>query len=64
MSSKSDPVYLHPGSLLLNISVNVCTRNRGRGECESAEDMERFGAGKDHGRQSVVMTAASKVKVC
>ena len=35
--SKSDLLYLHPGSLPLNISVRVCTRNRGGGE--RAEDM-------------------------
>ena len=29
--SKSDLLYLHPGSLSLNISVHVCTRNRGGG---------------------------------
>lgn len=29
--SKSDLLYLHPGSLSLNISVRVCTRNRGGG---------------------------------
>lgn len=47
MPSQSDLLYLHPGSLLLNISVRVCTRNRGGGECESAEDRKRFAAGKD-----------------
>lgn len=39
--SKSDLLYLHPGSLSLNISVRVCTRNRGGGggRDEGAEDM-------------------------
>lgn len=32
--SKSDLLYLHPGSLSLNISVRVCTRNRGGGGWE------------------------------
>lgn len=63
--SQPDLLYLHPGSLLLNISVYVfAPRIAAEWSVRvHGEDMNRFGAEKGRGRQSVVMTV-STVTVC